>query len=47
MSELTKGHEADIAARFRADLDKTDASAWLCNGMGTPEHPGELGYWVG
>src|SRR5471032_3003587 len=47
LHEWTKGHEADIAARFRADMDKTDASAWLYNGMGTPEHPGDLGYWVG
>jgi hypothetical protein len=47
LHEWTKGHEADIAARFRADMDHTDASAWLYNGMGTPEHPGDLGYWVG
>ena len=22
-------------------------SDWLYNGMGTPERPGDLGYWVG
>lgn len=43
----TKGHEAEIEARFRIAMDKTDHTAWLYNGMGTPEQPGDLGYWVG
>jgi uncharacterized protein YjaZ len=44
---LTHGREAAIEAAFVADQDKTDLSAWLYNGPGTPEHPGDLGYWVG
>jgi hypothetical protein len=44
----TKGHEREIETRFRADEDKRDMSAWLYNhGPGTPEKPGDLGYWVG
>jgi uncharacterized protein YjaZ len=34
-----------IQTAFVADEDKTDLSAWLNNG--TPEKPGDLGYWVG
>ena len=41
----TKGHEKEIETAFVADEDKTDLSAWLNNG--TPEKPGDLGYWVG
>ncbi|HEY2660237.1 MAG TPA: DUF2268 domain-containing putative Zn-dependent protease, partial [Caulobacteraceae bacterium] len=44
---LTKGHEAQIETAFVQDEDKTDLSQWLYNGVGTPEHPGDLGYWVG
>ncbi|MDP3854985.1 DUF2268 domain-containing putative Zn-dependent protease [Phenylobacterium sp.] len=43
----TKGREAQIEAAFVADQDKTDLSAWLNNGPGTAEKPGDLGYWVG
>ena len=43
----TAGHEAEIAQRFAAAMDGTDYSAWLYNGVGTPEAPGDLGYWVG
>ena len=41
----TKGHEGEIETAFLADQDKTDLSSWLNNG--TPEKPGDLGYWVG
>ncbi|MES2897283.1 MAG: DUF2268 domain-containing putative Zn-dependent protease [Pseudomonadota bacterium] len=43
----TKGREAEIEAAFVADMAKTDLSAWLNNGPGTAEKPGDLGYWVG
>jgi hypothetical protein len=41
----TKGHEKEIESAFVTDEDKTDLSQWLNNG--TPEKPGDLGYWVG
>lgn len=44
---LTKGHEAEIESAFVPDEDSKDLSKWLYNGLGTPEHPGDLGYWVG
>jgi hypothetical protein len=47
LKAATKGHEAAIETAFVADEDKTDLSKWLYNGLGTPEHPGDLGYWVG
>ncbi len=47
LKSLTKGHEAAIETAFLEDKDKTDLSQWLYNGLGTPEHPGDLGYWVG
>lgn len=43
----TKGHEAEILARFAAERTKTDTHDWLYNGPGTPDHPGDLAYWVG
>ena len=43
----TKGREREIEEAFVRDQDKTDLSAWLYNGPGTPEKPGDLGYWVG
>jgi hypothetical protein len=43
----TRGHEASIEAAFVQDEDKTDLSNWLNNGPGTPDKPGDLGYWVG
>jgi hypothetical protein len=42
---LTKGRESEIETAFVADADKTYLSAWLFNG--TPQKPGDLGYWVG
>jgi hypothetical protein len=44
-TERTNGHEKEIEAKFVADEDKTDLSAWLDNS--TFEKPGDLGYWVG
>ncbi|PZO52302.1 MAG: lytic murein transglycosylase [Alphaproteobacteria bacterium] len=45
--EWTAGREAEIEQRFAADMDNRDLSTWLYNGVGTPEAPGDLGYWVG
>ena len=42
---LTTGHEREIEIPFVADEDQTDLSKWLNNG--TPQKPGDLGYWVG
>ena len=41
----TAGREKEIETAFAAELDQTDVSNWLYNG--TPENPGDLGYWVG
>ena len=45
--EWTAGREAAIEQRFAGGLDSRDLSAWLYNGRGTAEAPGDLGYWVG
>jgi uncharacterized protein YjaZ len=37
--------EKEIETAFVADEDKTELSEWLNNG--TPDKPGDLGYWVG
>lgn len=43
-----RGREAEFEAAFAKDLDaKADGSRWVYNGKGTPEHPGDLGYWIG
>jgi hypothetical protein len=47
LTQWTAGHEAEIEQRFAASLDSRDLSAWLYNGRGTAEAPGDLGYWVG
>ena len=47
LQRWTRGREAEIDWRFLVDADKTDLSDWLYNGPGTPDHPGDLGYWVG
>lgn len=41
----TRGREKEIETSFVSDRDKTDLSQWLNNG--TPDKPGDLGYWVG
>lgn len=38
---------AEIERAFAAQMTGTDTSRWLYNGPGTPEWPGDLGYWVG
>jgi Predicted Zn-dependent protease (DUF2268) len=43
----TKGHELEIETRFAADEDSKDLKPWLWSGPGTPDKPGDLGYWVG
>ncbi len=44
----TKGREKALETAFLADKDrKALGSDWLYNGRGTPERPGDLGYWVG
>jgi hypothetical protein len=43
----TKGREKEIETAFIADEDSTNMSNWLYNGSGTPQKPGDLGYWVG
>jgi hypothetical protein len=43
----TNGREKEIETAFVADEDKTGMAGWLYNGPGTPQKPGDLGYWVG
>ncbi len=47
LQRWTAGHIKEIDQRFLDDANKKDVSAWLYNGVGTPEKPGDLGYWVG
>jgi hypothetical protein len=41
------GCDAKVAALLVKEIDSTDLSHWLYNGVGTPEKPGDLGYWAG
>ena len=43
----TRGHECAIESAFAKEAAGTDTSHWLYNGIGTPDKPGDLGYWVG
>lgn len=47
LSIWTKGREREIEEQFVKDQDETDLKKWLWNGPGTPDRPGDLGYWVG
>jgi Predicted Zn-dependent protease (DUF2268) len=47
LQRWTQGREREIGEAFLADADSTDLKPWLYNGVGTPEKPGDLGYWVG
>jgi hypothetical protein len=47
MKTWTRGKECAIEQAFRKDALGTDYSHWLYNGFGTPDKPGDLGYWVG
>lgn len=43
-----RGREAGFERGFLADIDqKAAGSRWVYNGKGTPEQPGDLGYWIG
>jgi hypothetical protein len=42
---LVAGREAEIESAFLRDKAKRDLSDWI--GNGTPEKPGDFGYWVG
>lgn len=43
----TKGREVELGQVFLRQAESKDLSNWLYNGLGTPEKPGDLGYWVG
>lgn len=47
LQRYAAGREQEIERAFLADADKTGLSAWLYNGRGTADRPGDLGYWVG
>lgn len=47
LQQWTAGREAQIKADFLRDVHRTDLSRWFYNGVGTPENPGDLGYWAG
>ena len=47
MKTWTRGKECAIEQAFQKDALGTDVSHWLYNGIGTPEKPGDLAYWVG
>jgi len=42
---LVAGREAEIESAFLRDKTKRDLSDWI--GNGTPDKPGDFGYWVG
>ena len=47
LQRWTEGRKREIGEAFLADVDGTDLGPWMYNGPGTPEKPGDLGYWVG
>jgi hypothetical protein len=47
LQRWTRGREREIEQTFLIQMNGTDLSAWLYNDVGTPEKPGDLGYWVG
>ncbi|MDE2560735.1 MAG: lytic murein transglycosylase [Sphingomonadales bacterium] len=47
LAKWTRGRERSLDEAFLKDVGSADLSHWLYNGTGTPEHPGDLGYWVG
>lgn len=47
LQRWARGHECTIEQAFEKDAPGTDLSHWLYNGVGTPDKPGDLGYWVG
>lgn len=48
LATWARGREKETGTAFLADRnEKAQGSAWLYNGKGTPDRPGDLGYWVG
>ena len=47
LKRWTHGKACRIERDFQAHALDTDTRAWLYNGPGTPDQPGDLGYWVG
>jgi hypothetical protein len=47
LQQWTKGRERAFDEEFLKEQDSKDLSHWLYNGPGTPEKPGDLGYWIG
>lgn len=47
LQRWTRGREREIGQAFLVDEDSADLKPWLYNGVGTPQKPGDLGYWVG
>jgi hypothetical protein len=47
MKTWTRGKECAIEQAFQKDAPGADISHWLYNGLGTPDQPGDLGYWAG
>jgi len=47
LRQWTRGHECAVEQAFEKDAPGTDLSRWMYNGVGTPDNPGDLGYWVG
>ena len=47
LEQWTKGREHEFDEAFLAEQDSKDLSHWLYNGPGTPNKPGDLGYWIG
>jgi hypothetical protein len=41
------GREQALKQKFLQEQDSTELADWLYNGVGTPEKPGDLGYWAG
>lgn len=47
LQKWTRGKRCKIEQRFGRQAEGTDVSGWLYNGPGTPQKPGDLGYWIG
>jgi hypothetical protein len=47
LKRWTAGHELQIETEFLKARHDKSLGKWLYNGVGTPEKPGDLGYWVG
>jgi len=46
-AQWVSGRELEFEQRFRDAMYGTDLGEWMYNGVGTPDAPGDLGYWVG